>query len=470
MPKVLIIEDEISLARSMRDALAASGHEVRLVHVGERVMPTFREFVPQLVLVDVRLGGVNGLDLLQAIKAEAPDTEAIVVTAYGSVEVAVDAMKRGAAEFLTKPIDLDVLAAAIDRVWSASQSRRRLEQFRNVEAGQFRQVQILGESVRITGVRRQIERLVQRAAAASTDMPAILLTGETGTGKDLVANYIHAALPRRTGPFVALNCSAVPRELFESELFGHQRGAFSGATADKPGLFETADGGTLFLDEVGDMPLELQPKLLRALETRTVRRVGETRDRTFDLFLIAATNRELEAQVSTGRFREDLYYRLKVVSIELPPLRDRADDIELLADHFLTQLSVKYGVPGLTLSDKARQVMREYSWPGNVRELQHALESATLTIAGTLVEAQDLPLPTMVDPVRRATRSLEHDQPIKLEEVEKELIQQAMRRTDGNVSAAARLLSIGREALRYRLGKFGLIADTPSEGESNSEA
>ncbi|MBI4580047.1 MAG: sigma-54-dependent Fis family transcriptional regulator, partial [Planctomycetes bacterium] len=290
MPKVLIVEDEVSLARSMGDALSAAGHEVKLVHVGERVMGVFREFAPQLVLLDVRLGGVSGLDLLNSIKAEAPDTEAIVVTAYGSVEVAVDAMKRGAAEFLTKPIDLDVLTAAIDRVWAASQARRRLEQFRNVQAGQLRQAHILGGSPQIDAIRRQIERLVQRAAAATAEMPAILLTGETGTGKDLVANHIHAALPHRTGPFVALNCSAVPRELFESELFGHQRGAFSGATADKPGLFETADGGTLFLDEVGDMPLELQPKLLRALETRTVRRVGETRSRSFDLFLIAATN------------------------------------------------------------------------------------------------------------------------------------------------------------------------------------
>jgi two-component system NtrC family response regulator len=290
-------------------------------------------------------------------------------------------------------------------------------------------------------------------------MPAILLTGETGTGKDLVANYIHAAMPQRSGPFVALNCSAVPRELFESELFGHQRGAFSGATADKPGLFETADGGTLFLDEVGDLPAELQPKLLRALETRTVRRVGETRSRAFDLLLIAATNRDLEGQVAAGKFRQDLYYRLKVVTIDLPPLRDRAEDVTLLATYFLNQLAIKYGVPGLKLSDAAMETLNQYSWPGNVRELQHALESATLTIAGSIIEPNDLPMPTMVDPVRRAMRALEHDRPINLEDVEKELIQQAMRRTGGNVSAAARLLSIGREALRYRLGKFGLSPD-----------
>jgi DNA-binding NtrC family response regulator len=469
MPKVLVVEDEVSLARSMGDALAAGGHETRLVHVGERAMAAFRDFAPQVVLLDVRLGGVSGLDLLQSMKAEAPDFEAIVVTAYGSVEVAVDAMKRGAAEFLTKPVDLDVLIAAVDRVWSSSQARRRLEQFRNVQADQLRKVQVLGESPRIVAVRRQVDRLVQRAAAASAEMPAILLTGETGTGKDLVANFIHASLPHRSGPFVALNCSAVPKELFESELFGHQRGAFSGATADKPGLFETADGGTLFLDEVGDMPLELQPKLLRALETRTVRRVGETRSRSFDLFLIAATNRELEAQVSSGRFRQDLYYRLKVVSIELPPLRERADDIDLLTNHFLAQLSVKYGMPDLKLSEAAQQTIREYSWPGNVRELQHALESAALTIAGSMIEPQDLPLPTMVDPLRRAVRSLDHDQPINLDEVEKELIQQAMQRTGGNVSAAARLLSIGREALRYRLGKFNLATDStgPESADPN---
>ncbi|HOA73084.1 MAG TPA: sigma-54 dependent transcriptional regulator [Phycisphaerae bacterium] len=466
MPKLLIVEDEISLARSMGDALSGNGHEVRLVHVGERVMSAFREFAPHLVLLDLRLGGVNGLDLLQQMKAEAPDTEAIVITAYGSVEVAVDAMKHGAAEFLTKPVDLDVLSVAIERVWSSSQARRRLEQFRNVQAGQLKQIQILGESPEMQAVRRQIDRLIHRAAAATTDMPAILLTGETGTGKDLVANYIHAAMPHRSGPFVALNCSAVPRELFESELFGHQRGAFSGATADKPGLFETADGGTLFLDEVGDLPAELQPKLLRALETRTVRRVGETRSRSFDLLLIAATNRDLEAQVAAGKFRQDLYYRLKVVTIELPPLRDRVDDVTLLATHFLNQLAIKYDVPGLKLSEAALETLNQYSWPGNVRELQHALESATLTIAGSVIEPNDLPMPTMVDPVRRAMRALEHDRPINLEEVEKELIQQAMRRTGGNVSAAARLLSIGREALRYRLAKFGL---SPERGENDAK-
>ncbi|HOQ84807.1 MAG TPA: sigma-54 dependent transcriptional regulator [Phycisphaerae bacterium] len=466
MPKLLIVEDEISLARSMGDALSGNGHEVRLVHVGERVMSAFREFAPHLVLLDLRLGGVNGLDLLQQMKAEAPDTEAIVITAYGSVEVAVDAMKHGAAEFLTKPVDLDVLSVAIERVWSSSQARRRLEQFRNVQAGQLKQIQILGESPEMQAVRRQIDRLIHRAAAATTDMPAILLTGETGTGKDLVANYIHAAMPHRSGPFVALNCSAVPRELFESELFGHQRGAFSGATADKPGLFETADGGTLFLDEVGDLPAELQPKLLRALETRTVRRVGETRSRSFDLLLIAATNRDLEAQVAAGKFRQDLYYRLKVVTIELPPLRDRVDDVTLLATHFLNQLAIKYDVPGLKLSEAALETLNQYSWPGNVRELQHALESATLTIAGSVIEPNDLPMHTMVDPVRRAMRALEHDRPINLEEVEKELIQQAMRRTGGNVSAAARLLSIGREALRYRLAKFGL---SPERGENDAK-
>jgi len=361
------------------------------------------------------------------------------------------------------------LTATVDRVWNASQARRRLEQFRNVQAGQFRAAQILGNSASIATVRRQLERLLQRTAVATADMPAILLTGETGTGKDLAANCIHAALPHRTGPFVALNCSAVPRELFESELFGHQRGAFSGATADKPGLFETADGGTLFLDEVGDLPIELQPKLLRALETRTVRRVGETRSRSFDLFLIAATNRDLETQVAANKFRQDLYYRLNVVNIELPSLRERTGDVELLAHHFLSQLSAKYGMSDLRLSEAALQAMRDYSWPGNVRELQHALESATLTVAGSVIEPGDLPIAAMSDSFRQATRSLDNGQPIDLEQVEKLLIQQAMLRTNGNVSAAARLLSIGREALRYRLGKFGLIAQEMPDKNLESE-
>jgi len=465
MAKTLIVEDEVSLARAMGDALADAGHPVELVHVGEKVMAAFRAFQPQIVLLDVRLGGVSGLNLLEEIKAESPDVEAIVVTAYGSVEVAVDAMKRGAAEFLTKPIDLDVLTVAVEHVWSASQARRRLEQFRSAQAEQLRQVQFLGECPAIAAIRQQVSRLATRAAAAGSELPAILLTGETGTGKDLLASYIHAAMPHRTGPFVALNCSAVPAELFESELFGHQRGAFSGATADKPGLFETADGGTLFLDEIGDLPLALQPKLLRSWETHTIRRVGDTRDRSFDLCLIAATNRDLTSQVAGGRFREDLYYRLKVVTIELPPLRDRADDLPLLADHFCSHLSTKYGIDGLTLSPSARAALRGHDWPGNVRELQHALESAALTIDGSLIRSEDLPLPAAVDPVQRAQRALDQDRPIDLENVEKGLIERALRQTGGNVSAAARLLSIGREALRYRLNKFGLAADRAEADE-----
>ena len=463
MPKVLIVEDEVSLARTMGDALTRAGHEVRLVHVGERVLDEFRAFSPQVVLLDVRLGGVSGLDLLARIKEESPDVEAVVVTAYGSVEVAVDAMKRGAAEFLTKPIDLDVLLVTVDKLWSASRDRRRLRQFRSAQAERLRSVEIIGQCPAIVAIRQQVARLVQRSVAAGGELPAILLTGETGTGKDLLAGCIHAALPSRDGPFVALNCSAVPAELFESELFGHQRGAFTGATADKAGLFETADAGTLFLDEIGDLPLALQPKLLRALETRMVRRVGDTRDRSFDLYMIVATHRDLAAQVAEGRFRSDLYYRLKVLTMHLPPLRERGDDVLMLADRFCRQLSAKYGIADLRLTEAARQTLRDYDWPGNVRELQHALESAALSITGSLIEVCDLPLPVAVDPVRRAERAVDADRPIDLEQVEKSLIERALARTGGNVSAAARLLSIGREALRYRMAKFGLPAGEKQE-------
>jgi len=459
MPRILIVEDEVSLSQALSVVLADAGHETRVVNVGEKVLAQFREFNPQIVLLDVRLGGVNGLDLLEQIIKESPEVEVIVVTAYGSVEVAVDAMKRGAAEFLTKPVDLDVLTVAVGRVWSDSQARRRLEQFRSAQAGQWRGSQFTGQSPAIVAVREQVARLAQRSAAASGGIPAILITGETGTGKDLLATYIHASLPHRTGPYVALNCSAVPAELFESELFGHQRGAFSGATTDKAGLFETADGGTLLLDEISDLPLPLQPKLLRALETRTIRRVGDTRDRNFDLCLIAATNRVLPDLVASGRFREDLYYRLRVVSIELPPLRERGEDVLLLADQFCAQLRAKYAMPDLVLSPAARESLLEHQWPGNVRELQHALESAALSICGTVINVSDLPVPKLADPVRRAEQALDSDQSIDLEQVERALIERALHRTGGNVSAAARLLSIGREAMRYRMAKFNLSPD-----------
>jgi len=443
MPKVLIVEDETGLAKAMGDILTEVGHEVCVQPVGEKAMSDFHKFGPRIVLLDVRLGGVNGLDLLVEMKQKVPDIEAIVLTAYGSVEIAVDAMKRGAAEFLTKPIDLDVLKVTVQRVWEASQARRRLEQFRSAQTERLRQVQFIGECSEIINIREQVGRLSRRTAGAEGEMPAILLTGETGTGKDLLANYIHVSLPHRPGPFVALNCSAVPAELFESELFGHQRGAFSGATSDKPGLFETADEGTLFLDEIGDLPMPLQSKLLRALETRTIRRVGDTRDRNFDLCLIASTNRDLPKQVRTGRFREDLYYRLKVVTIDLPPLRTRGNDILLL-----------------------RKTLLECRWPGNVRELQHALESAALKITGSVIDVRDLAFSATEDPVQRAERRMESGQPINLEQVEKELLEEALKKTTGNVSAAARLLSIGREAMRYRLAKFGL---DPENYGSNSE-
>jgi len=456
MPKVLIVEDEVSLACAMGDALTNAGHEVHLVHVGEKVLGEFQEIQPQIVIMDVRLGGVSGLDLLKEIKAQSPDIEAIVVTAYGSVEVAVDAMKSGAADFLTKPIDLDVLTVAIDKVWSASQNRRQLEQFRSAQNEKLRQIQFIGQCPGIQAIRKLVQRLANRVAAAGAETPAILLTGETGTGKDLLAAYIHASLPRHKGPFVALNCSAVPAELFESELFGHRKGAFSGATDDKQGMFETADAGTLFLDEIGDLPLSLQPKLLRALETHTVRRIGDTRDRSFDLSLIAATNRNLDKLTAEGRFREDLYYRLKGITIHSPPLRERGDDIILLADHFCSQLAAKYGIPDLALSEATRDLMKNHHWPGNVRELQHALESAALTVTGSVIEAADLPLTMNINPIHQFEQALDKGQTINIEEVEKQLILHALQRTEGNVSAAARLLSIGREALRYRMNKFGL--------------
>jgi len=463
MPKILIVEDEATLARAMADALNAAGHETHVIHVGEKALDAFHTFDPQIMLIDVRLGGVSGLDILGQIKGESPEVEAIVITAYGSVEVAVDAMKRGATEFLLKPIDLDVLTVTVDRIWSTSQARRQLEQFRSAQAGRLRQVQFLGECPAIQAIRERVQRLADRAGAAGGDLPAILLTGETGTGKDLLACYIHAALPHREGPFVALNCSAVPGELFESELFGHQRGAFTGATADKPGLFETADDGTLFLDEIGDLPLPLQPKLLRAIETRSVRRVGDHHDRSFDLCLIAATNRNLAEIVEQNRFRQDLYYRLKVVTVELPPLRERGDDVLMLVDAFCGQLAAKYNMPGLSLSPTAQDALRTYRWPGNVRELQHALESAALSVTGIEIEPSHLPLPSPASPIQQARQSLASGEPIHLEDVERALIEQALDQTQGNVSAAARLLSIGREALRYRMSKFDLKSDADNE-------
>ncbi len=473
MAQILIVEDETVLAGAMADVLSGAGHSARVVHAGEKVMAACREHQPHLVLLDVRLGAVSGIDLLKSIKAEWPEIEAIVLTAYGSVELAVQAMKLGAAEFLTKPVDLDVLMTAVAKVLAASEARRRLGQFEAAQQARLQQVRLIGDCPRIQEIRNLVDRLAERSAAAGGPPGCILLTGETGTGKDLLASLLHARLPQHQGPFVSVNCAAIPAELFESELFGHKRGSFTGATAEKAGLFETADGGTLMLDEIGETPFALQPKLLRAIETQTIRRVGDTRDRSVRLCVVAATNRDLRKAVAEHRFREDLFFRLKVVALELPPLRDRGNDIDLLADHFCATLAAKYAVPALRLSARAREAVHRYAWPGNVRELLNALERAVLVGAGPEIQPQDLAISS--DSARQLPEGTAADilanlsggRAINLDDLEKAVLEQALRRTDGNVSAAARLLSIGREAMRYRMAKFGLGSER--DGDTSLE-
>lgn len=462
MARILIVEDETVLATAMADTLTAVRHTVSVVHAGERVQASAREFRPDLILLDIRLGAVNGLDLLPDLKAEWPDLDAIVLTAYGSVETAVEAMKRGASDFLTKPIDLDVLTLSIDKVLAASRARKRLGQFEAAQEERLKQVDLIGQCPAIQEIRNLVSRIAERSGASGHPPASILLTGETGTGKDLLATLLHSRLPHRNGPFVSVNCAAIPSELFESELFGHKRGSFSGATADKAGLFETADEGSLLLDEIAELPLPLQSKLLRAIETQTIRRVGETTDRPVSLCLIAATNRNLEQCVSDGRFRGDLYYRLKLATFELPPLRNRGGDIDLLADSFCEKLAVKYAQPRFTLSAEARTALHSYSWPGNVRELLYTLERAVLTTSGPLIQSLDLVRKlgsvsaTSSHPLTNLLAPLIAGQPISLDEVEKVLLEQALSLTGCNVSASARLLSITREAMRYRMGKFNL--------------
>lgn len=470
MALILVIEDEVVLARAMSDALSAVGHSVHVVHAGEKAVSVCRDLLPELVLLDIRLGAVNGIDVLRSIKAEWPETEVIMLTAYGSVEVAVQAMKLGATEFLTKPVDLDVLAAAVDKVCAASRARRRLGQFEAAQQARLEQAELLGECPAIREIRSVVSRLAERSATAESPPPCILLTGETGTGKDLLAAVLHARLPQQHGPFVTVNCAAVPGELFESELFGHKRGAFTGATGDKSGLFETADGGTLMLDEIGEMPLTLQPKLLRAIETQTVRRIGETRDRPVRLCVIAATNRDLARAVADRRFRQDLYYRLNVVRIELPPIRDRGEDLIVLANHCCTRLAARYALPGLSLSPEALDAIRRYPWPGNVRELQNAIERAALIGNGRQIRPEDLGLPAAATATTGVTNraaamvaALAAGEAISMDELEKAVTQQALERTGGNVSAAARLLSIGREAMRYRMTKYGMGGSSADE-------
>jgi DNA-binding NtrC family response regulator len=494
---VLFVVDERTLARAITAYLAESGYEAEVAGDAEQALRLLESLRPDVVFTDVRLPGMNGIDLLRRIREFDPALPVIIMTAHGTIEGAVEAVKLGAFDYLKKPVDLDELKLLADRAREHSQLRQELSYYRRREAARAAPRDgVIGESPAFRAVLDQARQI-----AALDETPPVLITGETGTGKGLVAHTIHGGSVRAARPFIEVNCTALPATLMEAELFGHERGAFTDAKESRMGLFEAADGGFLFLDEVGDLELALQGKLLKAVEERTVRRVGGTRDRKIDVRILAATTRDLERDARQERFRRDLYFRLAVIILHLPPLRERGEDVLVLAQHYLDRFNAKYGKDVRRIDPRARERLLAYPWPGNVRELSHVIERAVLWSRGPVLDPEQLSLATSspaatappgtagaagaagpasagagaaaagasIAPAGGASDSAngsgaegpgprgELPPPgMDLEGWERAMIVQALKEADGNQTRAAQRLGISRDTLRYRLKKHGL--------------
>jgi two-component system, NtrC family, response regulator AtoC len=443
---LLIVDDEELVRWSLRERFRKDGYTVlesgTVASAMERLTPAV-----DLVLLDQRLPDGDGLTLLRQIKESSPDTLVILMTAFSTVENAVAAMKHGAYHYLNKPFNLDDVSAVVEKALETSRLRREVRMLRGSQSRDYGFDAIIGSSSAMVEAKSLLERIA--ASPATT----VLLTGETGTGKDLAAKAIHFNSERASKPFVNITCSALPEQLLESELFGHERGAFTDARQQKRGLLETADGGTVFLDEIGEMTPGLQAKLLRFLEDRTFKRVGGLNDIRVDVRVIAATNRSLDDEVRAGRFREDLFYRLQVMPVRLPPLRERVGDIRLLVAHYIDRYNREFRKRVRGLQPSAQAMLDQYRWPGNVRELRNAIERAMLLADNGLLGAEDFA--TLSKAATPATFRLPPEG-VDLETVERQLVIQALQRAGGNQTQAGHLLGINRDQIRYRIEKFGL--------------
>lgn len=452
MRRVLVVDDEENLRLVLKTLLAKSGYEVQVADSAEQALSGFDAFDPDFVLADVRMPGMSGIDLCSELSARGSLATVIVMSAYGSVDLALEAMKAGAYDYVAKPFKHDEVLLALKKAEERETLRRENRALREAVRKQHEVADMFGKS----DAMQRVFRTMEKVANYST---TVLLSGPSGTGKELVARGIHRLGPRANQAFVAVNCGAIPEALIESELFGHKKGAFTDASRDKRGLFEEADGGTLFLDEIGELPLALQVKLLRALQESTVRRLGDTRDVKVDVRVLAATVRDLETEVREGRFREDLYYRLNVLQIPLPPLRDRSGDLELLIDHFIEKNNTRLGTHVRGLEPAALKLMLRYSWPGNVRELENTIERAVVLSDGEMLTADDLPerLRDAQDPVAQTLASGELSVKRTTRVIEETLIRRALAKTSGNRTAAAKLLEISHRALLYKIKDYGIV-------------
>ncbi|HBA89886.1 MAG TPA: DNA-binding response regulator [Geobacter sp.] len=443
-PKILVIDDDSSLRRVLEYNLQQEGYDVYTAADGESGLILFAEKAPAVVVTDLKMPGMSGFEVLSAIKERSPATVVIVLTAFGAIDTAVEAMKLGAFHYLTKPFNREELKVTVLKALQLQGLSEENRLLKEELSGRVEFKSIVGTSRAMEGVFSVVRKVADTEAT-------ILITGESGTGKELVARAIHSGSSRRAGPFIAVNCAAIPRDLLESELFGHVKGAFTGAIRDKEGKFQLADGGTIFLDEVGDLPLELQPKLLRVLQERVVEQVGGTSPQKIDLRVVAATNADLERWIGEGKFREDLYYRLSVIPIKLPSLRERVEDIPLLVRYFCS----KFAAEGVAFSKQALERLQGYAWPGNVRELENTVERLLIMREGDRIDAEDLP--EKISAVSAAPEGGGLRLPpegYSLEQLEMEVVLEALNRCDWNQTAAARFLRIPRHTLIYRMEKY----------------
>jgi DNA-binding NtrC family response regulator len=447
--RILIVEDEEKLRRVLELQLASAGFDVDKAATAEEGLRVVDR--ADLVLTDLKLPKMDGLELLAVIRRQNAQVPVIMMTAFGSVETAVEAMKAGATDFLLKPFSLDHLMQVVSKALEVRALRDENRQLKEELGRRYEFDNIIGRSAPMQEIFATIERVAPSRAT-------VLLAGESGVGKDLIARAIHFRSPRRDRPLVKINCTAIPENLMESELFGYEKGAFTGAQISKPGKFELADTGTVFLDEIGDVPAAIQVKLLRILQEREFERLGSNVTRHIDVRVIAATNSDLRAALEQGTFREDLYYRLNVVPLNIPPLRERRADIPFLANHFIRKLAPEAGCQVESITDAAMEKLIAYHWPGNVRELENVIERSLVMATGKQLDVSDIKLEAAPRPRAQNGGTQFLPEGLTLDQYEQDLIREALKRADGNKSQAARLLGLTRNALRYRLTPMGLEA------------
>jgi DNA-binding NtrC family response regulator len=444
---ILVVDDEVNIRGALVTLLQKKGHDVRGVGTGEDALERLAIAAAELVITDLKMPGMGGMEFLRRLKDKWPDTEVVVMTAYGSIDTAVEAMRVGAYDYLTKPIDRERFPIVVDKALERYALTTENKQLRDRLETRTRFDQMVGESEPMQRVYNLVDMVAESAVT-------VLLTGESGTGKELVARAIHHKSTRANGPFVTLNCGALPENLFESELFGYEKGAFTGAMTTKVGRFELADGGTLLLDEVGELSLKSQVDFLRVLETKEFRRLGGTKLITVDARIIAATNRNLEEAVKQGDFREDLYYRLNVVPIRLPPLRERGDDIPLLAERFLSEFTAQHRREPKDISRDAMRLLRLYAWPGNIRQLRNLMERLVITVRDTAIQPEHLP--EEIQASKEDARTMVVALGTSLKDIERETIRRTLAEVTNHREKAAKLLGISLRALQYKIKEYSI--------------